>query len=101
MTVSADLPARQAESAPLANRHPVRALAPDKRDDLRISTAAGGPRGVISQEAKIVWQALAIDAREQEGVLFTRNEPGRASAQRRCHHQVRTARYSQREPGLR
>ena len=73
MTVSADLPARQAESAPLAKRHPVRALAPDKaRWTFAFQLLLAVPRGVISQEAKIVWQALAIDAREQEGVLFTR-----------------------------
>ena len=70
MTVSADLPARQAESAPLAKRHPVRALAPDNaRWTFAFELLLATPQAVLSSDAKLVWQALALLSKEHHGVV--------------------------------
>ena len=70
MTVSADLPARQAESAPLAKRHPVRALAPDgARWTFAFELLLATPQAILSSDAKLVWQALALLSRDVHGVV--------------------------------
>ena len=70
MTVPADLPARQPQSAPLAKRHPVRALAPDNaRWTFAFELLLATPQAVLSSDAKLVWQALALLSKEHHGVV--------------------------------
>ena len=70
MSVQPQTLARQAESAPLAKRHPVRALAPDNaRWTFAFELLLATPQAVLSSDAKLVWQALALLSKEHHGVV--------------------------------